>query len=187
MNKNWLITHNNPKMTLQEYVDIWTPHVKYMNAQLEKAESGTVHIQAYVSLKVNHRLAGLKKKDPRASFHVVTRDNGASAYCLKEDTRLEGPLEVGKRPLNRASKTDWEKIWKDAKEGKLDNIPADIKIRCYNQIKRIEKDHMKVEGEADDCKGVWVYGASGAGKSRFARDNYPNLYKKLANKWWDGY
>jgi len=46
---------------------------------------------------------------------------------------------------------------------------------------------MKVQGEAEDTKGIWIHGASGVGKSRYARDNYPEAYKKLANKWWCGY
>ena len=46
---------------------------------------------------------------------------------------------------------------------------------------------MKVEGEAEDTKGVWIWGEAGVGKSRKARDEYPDSYKKLANKWWDGY
>jgi hypothetical protein len=57
----------------------------------------------------------------------------------------------------------------------------------YSSLKRIEKDHIQVTGEHDDCKGVWIHGKSGTGKSRYARDNYPEAYKKLANKWWDGY
>ena len=117
----------------------------------------------------------------------MKRDNGASKYCLKEETRLEGPFEFGTKPINRASKEDWEEHWNNAKTGNIEEIPADIRIRCYNQLKRIEKDHMKVSGEADDCKGIWVWGASGSGKSRWARDNYPETYKKLANRWWDGY
>lgn len=60
-------------------------------------------------------------------------------------------------------------------------------MRYYNSLKRIEKDHLKVDGEASDCKGIWICGPSGVGKSRYARDNYPVAYKKLANKWWDGY
>ena len=30
---------------------------------------------------------------------MVYRDNGASTYCLKEDTRLIGPWEFGKKSL----------------------------------------------------------------------------------------
>jgi len=187
MNKNWLITHNNPKMTLQEYMAAWEKDVVYMNAQLEKGKEGTPHIQAYVSLKRNQRLSYMRKRDSHAHFEPVQKDNGASKYCLKEETRLEGPFEFGTRPVNRASKQDWEDHWENAKKGNLEEIPADIRIRCYNQLKRIEKDHQKVSGEADDCKGIWVWGESGCGKSRWARDNYPETYKKLANRWWDGY
>lgn len=129
----------------------------------------------------------MKKRDPHAHFELVKKDNGASVYCLKEDTRIEGPLEYGKRPLNPASQTDWQDIKKKAQDGKLDEIEPGIYVRYYNSLKRIEKDHMKVQGEATDCKGIWIWGVSGAGKSRYARDNYPEAYKKLANKWWDGY
>jgi len=104
---NWLVTHNNPKVDPKEYLEAWLPLCKYVNGQLEKGEEGTVHIQAYISLKQQSRLAHLKKKDPHAHFEPVKFDNGASAYCLKEDTRVDGPWEFGKKPLNPASKVDW--------------------------------------------------------------------------------
>lgn len=74
----------------------------------------------------------MKKRDSQGHFKPVKRDNGASSYCLKEETRLEGPLEYGEKPVNRSSRTDWEKIRGLAKEGKLEEIPADIYVRCYN-------------------------------------------------------
>ncbi len=64
-----------------------------MVGQLEKGkEEETPHIQAYIALKKNSRLTGLKKRDPKAHFEMVKRDNGAAAYCMKEDTRVEGPI-----------------------------------------------------------------------------------------------
>ncbi len=128
--KNWLLTHNNPEMTLEEYMNLWKPHVNYANMQLEKGD--TVHIQAYISLKTEARMTGLKKKDGKAHFELVKKDNGASAYCLKEDTRIEGPIEYGTKPIARQDKTDWDKIKQLAKEGKVDEIPSDIYVRCYN-------------------------------------------------------
>lgn len=45
-------------------------------------------------------------------------------------------------------------------------------------MRPVDKDHLR---------GIWLHGASGVGKSRLARDKFPNSYPKLCNKWWDGY
>lgn len=63
-----------------------------------------------MALNKKATLKAMKKHDPSAHFEVVRRDNGASAYCMKEETRVDGPWEFGKRPLNPASKTDWKLI-----------------------------------------------------------------------------
>ena len=43
----------------------------------------------------------MKKICKYTAWTPVTRDNGASDYCLKEDTRLEGPWEFGSKPLRQ--------------------------------------------------------------------------------------
>ena len=95
---------------------------------------------------------------------------------MKEDTRLEGPWEFGTKPVKAASKTDWKEVWDKAKEGKLEEIPDHIRVQHYSKLRLIQKDHLKVTGQADDLKGIWYYGPSGAGKSRLARETYPNAY-----------
>lgn len=137
--KNWLITHNNPKngLFIQDYVAGWEGHCNYINGQLEKGVLGTPHFQVYISLKKEFRLAGLRKVDPLANFTLVTRDNGASAYCMKDEGRLDGPIEFGIRPLDPSSKTDWEAAWQAAKTGNIEAIPPRIKVQNYNNLKRI--------------------------------------------------
>lgn len=105
---------------------------------------------------------------------------------MKEDTRVEGPFTFGEKPLNRNNKTDWEEVKEKAKQGKLDDIPSAIYVQHYRTLKQIEKDHMKPV-DKDHLRGIWLYGASGVGKSRLARDKFPGSYPKLCNKWWDGY
>lgn len=34
---------------------------------------------------------------------------------------------------------------------------------------------------------LWLFGKPGSGKTRWATTEYKQAYKKLANKWWDGY
>ena len=53
---------------------------------------------------------------------------------MKEDTRLEGPFEFGVKPVKRNSKVDWEEVKQKAKEGRLDEIPADIYVKHYGNL-----------------------------------------------------
>ena len=88
--------------------------------------------------------------------------------------------------MQRSSRKDWEAVFLKAKQGRIEEIPADIRVRCYSQLKKIEKDHLVIR-DASDVRGVWIYGKAGYGKSRLARRDYPDAYPKLCNKWWDGY
>lgn len=128
----------------------------------------------------------MKKLDPRAHWEPVIKDNGAGEYCMKEETRVEGPWEFGVRPVKRNSKTDWERVYEDAKEGNLEAIPADIKVKHYANLQRIAKDHLR-PADSEDVRGTWICGPAGIGKSRSAREGHESFYPKLCNKWWDGY
>jgi len=77
---------------------------------LEKGAEGTVHLQFFVNFQKNDkkRLAGMKKIDAKAHWEPVKVNNGADTYCMKEDTRVDGPWEFGNRPIKRNSKLDWD-------------------------------------------------------------------------------
>jgi len=183
--RNWLCTLNNPGELTLEVVHALTK-ATYTVGQLERGENGTLHLQFYQNFKSKASLAHYKKTLPAAHVEPVLVDNGAGKYCMKEDTRVEGPWEYGVKPLQRNSKADWEEVYTNAKRGRLEDIPADVRVRCYSQLKKIEKDHLVVK-DSDHLRGVWIYGPSGVGKSRSARRDYPDAYPKLCNKWWDGY
>jgi len=188
MSRTWLITRNNPEMPTSEWIEMMYQKTKavYACGQLEKGKEGTYHIQAYFNYSNTKALGGLTKYDKKIHGEKVKVDNGADKYCMKEDTRVEGPWEFGTKPVQRNDKKDWDRVWEDAKKGDLEKIPKDILISHYKNIKAIQKDYMK-HTDSDDLRGRWIWGPPGVGKSRKAREQFPNHYPKLCNKWFDGY
>lgn len=187
--RNWICTLNNPDVKPEGFLrDLHSlAGATYTCGQLEKGAEGTLHLQFFMNFSQKARHTKISKIVPRVHCEPVVVNNGADTYCMKEDTRVEGPWEFGIRPLRRNSKVDWELIKESAKANKLDDIPGQIYVCHYSKLKAIAKDHMTFPPDTDHTKGVWIYGPSGCGKSRSARKEYPNAYPKLCNKWWDGY
>jgi len=73
---------------------------KYTVGQLEKGAEGTPHIQFFMNFSNPVRQAAYKRQDKRLHLERVARTpNTAADYCMKEDTRVEGPFEFGIRPV----------------------------------------------------------------------------------------
>jgi len=140
-----------------------------------------------MNFKIPTRPNVLKKYDNKLHIEIVKVNNGADTYCMKEDTRLEGPFEFGIRPVKRSSKTDWALVLEQAKKGDFSKIPDDIVVKHYNNLKHIAKDHQVTVNRTYPREVLWWYGESGAGKSRRTQVEYPDAYMKHSNKWWDGY
>eukprot|EP00798_Chlamydomonas_sp_ICE-L_P006898 gene6898-30877_t len=109
-------------------------------------------------------------------------------YCTKgKDFTGHGVKPTTKRQRGDDEKLRWEHARTCAKEGRLDDLDANIYCRFYRTWKEIKKDHMTKPEDADGVTGVWIYGPPGCGKSRGARTDYPDAYLKGQNNWWDGY
>lgn len=161
---------------------------RYICGQLERGdEKERLHIQFFVNFKQTCRISKITKFCKEIHVERVKVNHGADKYCMKEDTRVEGPIELGEKPFDPASKTDWDDIKEKAKAGKLEEVPSWVYVSHYNKLKAIAKDHMKFE-DKDHLRGIWIWGKAGAGKSRWVREQCKeSLYPKLCNKWWDGY
>lgn len=192
--RNWLCTkHMEDGEGWKDYLKDLHEKTKarYTVGQLEKGgETGAIHIQFFLNFEKPTRIGAITKHDKTIHCEKVLVNNGADTYCMKEETRIEGPIEFGTKPVKRNNKVDWNQVWENAKNGDLDKIPPSIRVVHYNKIKAITKDHMKFN-DSDHLRGVWIYGPSGSGKSRWVREqavkHQATLYPKLCNKWWDGY
>lgn len=95
--RNWLMTLNNPDDDTKTYLRMVFEKSKanYCCGQLEKGAEGTVHIQFFLNFKKACRASAIKKIDSRLHIEIVRINNGAHEYCMKEETRIDGPFEFG--------------------------------------------------------------------------------------------
>lgn len=105
--------------------------VQYVKGQLEEGvETGYRHWQVIVCMKRNSRVSAVKAVFGRTCHAELTRSAAAEQYVWKEDTRVQGTqFQLGQKPVNPAKKTDWDEVWKNAKEGNLTAIPAHVLVR----------------------------------------------------------
>lgn len=68
---------------------------------------------------------------------------------------------------------------------------GDLKFTEYVKVKQAVAMYNLAKANPQELDGPlineWIYGHSGAGKSRRARDENPDFFWKNHNKWWDGY
>lgn len=192
--RSWIITQNfkdgiipDAKTWLEDLFH--KSKASYVVGQLEQGtEEQTYHIQAFLNFSNTKAFGGLKKLIPFAHIEAVKREQAAEAYCMKTETRIEGPFEFGIKPVRRNNKDDWEEVLEKAKDGRFAEIPASILVQNYGNITKLYKDHMKVE-DSKHLRGIFIFGQSGVGKSTLARGLFPGrtIYNKAHNKWWDSY
>jgi len=156
----------------------------------ETGESGTPHLQGYIRFPTPRTVKSVINKIKGAHIEIKRGTcEQAINYCKKDGD----VYERGEAPKTQAEKGAGEKrrfkeAFDAAKEGRLDDIPEDIRMRYYSTIKRIREDHLPKPEPLSALQNEWRYGPTGTGKSRTAQELYPDAYLKKANtKWWDGY
>lgn len=110
-------------------------------------------------------------------------------YCSK-DGAFEEHGECPQDPKNQGvcEKRRWDEARAAATEGRFDDIPSDIYMRCHGVCKRIREEALMESCNKEDTleKHLWFVGKTKCGKSRTARE-LPNMFLKMCNKWWVNY
>jgi len=178
----WLLT-----IPQASFVPFLPPPVRWIRGQLELGVGGFLHWQIMVAFTSKKSLAGVR--ETFGHFHAeLSRSGAASEYVWKEDTRVLGTqFELGRKPIVVSSSVDWESVWDLAKLGRVEQIPAHIRVQSYRTLKLIGTDHIQPAAIVRRCFVFW--GRTGTGKSRRAweeagLDAYP---KDPRTKFWCGY
>lgn len=174
----------------QEVERLKSVECKYLVYGREVGASGTPHLQGYVYFK--NKKSFKQVKDLLGDRYHIEAQRGsckqAIDYC-KKDGDFE---EVGAPPLSQKEKGEcnkkrFERAWELAKEGKIEEIDADIRIKYLSTLKRIRVDYQQKPDALAKLEHEWYWGDSGTGKTRKAREDHPDAYLKNPNKWWCGY
>lgn len=159
----WILT-----IPQHDFTPYLPAEVHYLKGQLEEGgTTGYLHWQLLCTCKTQLRLKQIKTIFGESCHAEPSRSSAADDYVWKEETRIAGTqFELGERPFKRNSSADWASILEKAKTGMFQDIPPDILVRYYSNIKRICVDNAKPVGIQRLCKVFW--GPTGTGKSRTA-------------------
>lgn len=168
--------------------------IKYICGQLETAATGQLHFQGYVQLKRSQRLSWLKNNiDDGAHFEKQQGTNAqAREYCMKEDTSTAPFIDFGIFIKGRGQRTDLADFKNAIAEGQTKRDLLDTYI---NELARYPKFYDMVRSCYRPTRTVPLkvrlnIGPTGTGKTRYAYDNFPDLFDVPVTNgslWFDGY
>jgi len=187
--RGWCFTINNYE---QADVDgVMGADCDYVICGIEKGkDKETPHLQGYMYYKKPKSFSTIKKLLGRAHIEKA-KGTGAEnrEYCTKEGDILveKGDMPLDPKEQGKHGLAFWSELKAKAVSGRLDEIDDKTYMTMYSTIRAVAKDHATKHAPLEHTTGEWWYGESGSGKSRTARETYPDAYIKGVNKWWDGY
>lgn len=167
--------------------------LSYVVWQVEVAPTtGQHHLQGYCEFTVPLSFSQITSSFPFLNgAHLEPRkgtQKQAIDYCKKEETRFNGPFELG-YPKQQGARSDIIRATELVKESGLKRLAEDMPD-LYVKYNRGMRDYLSIISEPRNSKPIviWVYGPTGVGKSRLAWANSPDAYPKDSNTlWWDSY
>jgi len=192
-NRNFVFTWNNYSTDSSDYLKelVDTGVAKYVGYCEEVAPTtGTPHLQGYIAF--NNARTKAQARTILDGCHVEVMLGSIAqneTYCSKSgEMKHLGVKPISNDNKGRAEKLRWQRAKELAKSGNLDEIDADIFIRCYSTLQRIRTD-FTAKPAPQDVTCYWIYGPTGTGKSHSVETTFPLCYKKNMDdpKWFDSY
>lgn len=184
--RNYTFTRNNWEDTVFED----TLECKYIVYGKEIAPTtGTPHLQGTVVFNSPRSFDSVQKHFKGCHIEVCVDLPKSIAYCKEDgDWTERGTAPKTQKEKGEANASRWRDIRLAAEEGRIDDIPDDVRFLHLRTI-NLHRDEASKKRKIDDTEEqhLWYYGDSGTGKSRKAREENPDAYLKMCNKWWCGY
>lgn len=172
--------------------------IKYGIGQIEECPTtGRRHLQFYVQLHRSQRLTWLKAKIDSEAHWEPARGSFEEnkKYCTKEESRIEGPWEVG-IPARQGKQTGLDEATELVVSGtplsEVAKLFPVVWVRHGRGLADLRKTLCLETDRREfgpDGPELWVlWGPAGSGKSRWVKEHWPDAFWKAPySTWWDGY
>lgn len=194
---NWCFTFNydeGDEDFVREFWDELCTKAHYAIGGWEVAPTtGQRHLQGYVQFESKQRLSALKRLRNGAGIHWEPARGDEQQnidYCSKAGNFITFGDEPRIINGGKRVKREWAETLNLCKQGKFEEIDAQIQITQCRNLEYIHKKYMTRPADLNpNTRMTWIWGPTGTGKSRTAREMMAGKewYDKTQNKWWDHY
>lgn len=171
--KNAFLTWNNfPEGIGAIILEFFDEFCTYLVYQTEKGANGTLHLHAYIEAKKKHKFTWWKKRFPLAHIECSRNREKSRAYCMKAQTRVDGPWELGNFVQGQRRPNELAEVARALAAGDRNLIDVarqnpDVYVRHHRGLQALI---AAIPQERPDPPRVeLLYGPPGCGKSRTAR------------------
>ena len=145
---------------------------RYVIWQVEQGAAGTYHLQGYVEFHETKRMPAVKNWVGDNTVHLETRcgtREEARDYCKKDDTRVEGPWELGDFGAGgQGRRSDSALAVEILRAGGLKRMLTDAPEFLLKHPKQC-KEFLSIVNACDkhyrDVEVIWIQGPTNIGKS----------------------
>lgn len=188
--RNFCFTTNNYDKKPEVHALIDALPCKYMVYGKELGSTtGTPHLQGLVQFPHAISEKSCRKKIPESHVKPTRRLFEAIEYCKKDGD----VTERGTPPANAQEKVKRSQAAARATRiacqlNDTANIPETFQLSQPRTVEYHRQKYLNSRSLPDtDQQHLWYYGEPGTGKSFTARTEHPGAYRKMCNKWWNGY
>lgn len=196
--RGFVFTINNFTQEDKDRVEnlINSPRVQYGIAETEHCEEGqgTPHIQGYVFFQnttTRQHVSNLLEKrahiekakgNPRQNYNYCSKEG--TVFVKRQMKQTEGQGGGFLEMYNDMKTLSPEEFESKYPQFWVMNREKVMRVMIDSAMPKVKD----FGGDLHD-KNIWLWGAPGLGKSRWAalQGSYGEIFKKNFNKWWDGY
>lgn len=174
------------------------PHVTFVVYQREVGEQGTEHFQGYMELDTQVAYTTLHTYEGLETAHFEQRrgtQKQAIDYCTKpnaafpdDETKVEGHWTYGE-PKHQGQRVDLEEMRRDLDAGHRLAVVAREHFPVWIKYPSAVKSYQALQAkDRTEPPAVFILlGTTGCGKSRLARQMFPDAYWKPNFDYWENY